>query len=124
MIGASLRLLFISLFAAAGTLLGDLQKRDTALLSAHSRTPDTIPSISLTVANRRNIGLKELDIAPTGSQNFKQVVADLGPGRKIVVAVKKDGKCFFDIHGVFDDGATTNTFASDLCENATINLFE
>jgi hypothetical protein len=81
-------------------------------------------SANVTIANRRTVGLKKLDLAPAGSTAFRQIVENLGPGRTTLVALPSAGACSFDIHGVYDDGATTNAQGLDLCKNGTINLFE
>jgi hypothetical protein len=127
--GALAFLLIIGLMAAEGAM-SNLQRQvaEAPLSSGESsrvnqaRKQDI--AFSLTVANRRTIGLKALDIALTGSPNFERIVENLAPGREAVVAVPSNGKCIFDFHGVFDDGATTNAFALNLCKNTTINLFE
>jgi hypothetical protein len=128
MYGALAIVLILGLLAAAGAA-GHLQRQGvegppSAANSENSRVNHIAPSFNLTVANRRTIGLKALDIALTGSPKFDRIVENLVPGREVVVAVPSEGKCVFDFHGVFDDGATTNAFAFNLCQDTTINLFE
>lgn len=127
MVRESLMILSVLALTATGsTVTGPSSLRGQG---AASSRPDPVAenvgtTTRVTIANRRTVGLKKLDLAPAGSPAFKQIVENLGPGRTTLVTAPSGGACSFDIRGVYDDGATTSAGGLDLCKNGTINLFE
>ena len=82
------------------------------------------PTIAVTVTNQRTVGVAELDIALAGSPSYKPIVKKLGPGRSTVVTLSHDEDCRFDFYAKYDDGATSQISALNVCLDGKINLTE
>lgn len=80
--------------------------------------------VDVVVSNMREVGLKELFVAISGSPDSKMVAGPLAPGKKVVVHLAHDKDCLFDLHGVYDDGTTTDVEGVALCKDKKINLVE
>lgn len=81
-------------------------------------------TIDVTVTNHRSIGLTELDAGPSGSPAIKKVLKNLAAGRKAVFKLPRGEDCNFDLHGIYDDGTSTNFSAVDLCNDNKVNLVD
>ena len=129
MVRESLMLLSVLALAATGsTVKGpsgqSVQASDRSAQAPHPLAENFAPTIEAIVANKRAVGLKTLDLSPAGSPAFKRIVENLGPGRTTLIALPAGGGCVFALHGVYDDGASTNVAGFDFCKNGTIVLFE
>ncbi len=82
------------------------------------------PTIAVTVFNKRNVGLAELDIAQAGTPTFKPFVRKLAAGKSTVIALPKDENCVFDFYVKYDNGETNSVSNFNVCEDGKINLVE
>jgi hypothetical protein len=80
--------------------------------------------VDVVVTNNRTIGLKELLAAPAGGADSKKIAGPLAPGKKVVVHLTHDKDCLFDLHGVYDDGTSTDVQGVALCKDKKIDLVE
>jgi len=84
-----------------------------------------LPFVAVTVTNNRSVSLVELTASFSGKTSDSVSVAkDLPGGKKTVAHLAHDKDCLFDLHGVFDDGQTSDAVAVDLCKDKAINLNE
>jgi hypothetical protein len=88
------------------------------------KPPSGGSTIAVTVTNQRTIGVTEVDIALAGSPSYKPIVKKLAPGRSTVVTLSHDEDCRFDLYVKYDDGATSQISALDVCVDGKINLVE
>ncbi|HLW91873.1 MAG TPA: hypothetical protein VKS78_11300 [Roseiarcus sp.] len=86
--------------------------------------PKLKPMIVVVVTNNRSVGLVELDAAPAGGPETKKIVTKLAPGKKATVRLPKSKGCLYDLHGVYDDGTTTDISSTDLCKDGRVNLID
>ena len=77
--------------------------------------------LTVTITNKRYVGLVELDVGPTGGE-LKKVQGALAFGRKSVVRVPRAKDCLYDIRGHYADEADTEQTGVDLCKDKAINL--
>ena len=72
-----------------------------------------LPFVAVTVTNNRSVSLVELTASFSGKTSDSVSVAkDLPGGKKTVAHLAHDKDCLFDLHGVFDDGQTSDASAS------------
>ena len=92
---------------------------------ARAQTEKKVSFIDLVVTNRRSTGLVQLDavLSDSGEESVK-VSGPLAPGEKAASRLPHDKGCTFDLHGVFEDGATTASTGVDLCAHPKIDLVE
>jgi hypothetical protein len=91
---------------------------------ARRATPRKRPApagLAVTIANKRSVGLVELDVGPTGGE-VKKVQGALAFGRKAVVHLPRAKDCLYDIKGHYADEADTDLTGVNLCKDKTINL--
>jgi hypothetical protein len=86
--------------------------------------PNTGTTIAVTVINKRNVGLTELDVAPAGFPTFKPFVRKLAAGKSTVVVLPRDENCVFDFYVKYDNGETNAVSGYNVCEDGKINLVE
>jgi hypothetical protein len=82
------------------------------------------PTIAVTVYNKRDVGLAELDIAQAGVPAFKPFVRKLAAGKSTVINLPKDESCVFDFYVKYDNGETNAVSGFNVCEDGKINLVE
>jgi hypothetical protein len=82
------------------------------------------PTIAVTVLNKRDIGLTELDIAQSGTPTFKPFVRKLAAGKSTVIMLPKDENCIFDFYVKYDNGETNSVSGFNVCDDGKINLVE
>jgi hypothetical protein len=82
------------------------------------------PSVVVTITNLRDVALTQLDAAPTGETQGKQIAGSLAPGKKATAKVAYGKSCMFDLHGAYADGSSTDFASVDLCKDKKINLVE
>ncbi len=80
--------------------------------------------VVITVSNKRAVALTELDATPAGGVESAKILGNLAPGKKASAKVEHDKDCTFDLHGIYEDGATTDMPGIDLCKDKTVNLVE
>lgn len=84
-----------------------------------------LPFVAVTVTNNRSVSLVELTATFSGKTGDTVSVAkDLPGGKKTVAHLAHEKDCLFDLHGVFDDGATSDAIGVNLCKDKAINLNE
>jgi hypothetical protein len=84
-----------------------------------------LPFVAVTVSNNRSVSLVELTASFSGKTGDSvSVTKDLPGGKKTVAHLAHDKDCLFDLHGVFDDGQTSDAVGVDLCKDKAINLNE
>ena len=84
-----------------------------------------LPFVAVTVTNNRTVSLVELTASFSGKTSDSVSVAkDLPGGKKTIAHLAHDKDCLFDLHGVFDDGQTSDAAGVDLCKDKVINLNE
>jgi hypothetical protein len=81
-------------------------------------------TIAVTVYNKRDVGLAELDIAQAGVPTFKPFVRKLPAGKSTVINLPKDESCVFDFYVKYDNGETNAVSGFNVCEDGKINLVE
>ncbi len=77
--------------------------------------------LTVTIVNKRYVGLVELDVGPAGGE-LKKVQGALAFGRRTAVHVDRVKDCLYDIKGRFADEADMDQTGVDLCKDKTINL--
>lgn len=78
-------------------------------------------AVTVTIFNKRSVGLVELDVGPTGGE-LKKVQGALAFGRKSVIRLQAAKDCLYDIKGKYADEADTEQTSIDLCKEKAINL--
>jgi hypothetical protein len=105
----------------------------TAQASAETAAPTKLrpkpnaaagPTMAVTVFNKRNVGLTELDLAQAGTPTFKPIVRKLAAGKSTVIMLPKDENCVFDFYVKYDNGETNSVSGFNVCEDGKINLVE
>jgi hypothetical protein len=86
--------------------------------AAHTAAPGML---TVTIYNKRSVGLVELHVGPTGGE-LKKVQGALAFGRKSTVHVPRAKECLYDIKGHYADEADTEQTGVDLCKDKTIYL--
>jgi len=78
-------------------------------------------SLTVTVVNKRSVGLVELDVGPTGGE-VKKALGALAFGRKATVHLPRAKDCLYDIKGHYADEADTDLTGVNLCKDKVLNL--
>ena len=81
-------------------------------------------SVSVTIANKRSVGLTDLQASESGTGKTKKIAGPLAAGKKTVVSLTHGKDCLFDLSAVYDDGSTMDAAGVDLCADKTINLVD
>ena len=77
--------------------------------------------LTVTITNKRSVGLVELDVGPTGGE-VKKVLGALAFGRKATAHLPRAKDCLYDVKGHYADEADTDLTGVDLCKDKAINL--
>ncbi len=91
---------------------------------AKPKKPAGPPTVDVVVTNLRKVALTSLLASASGSPDSKKIAGPLAPGKKVVVHLAHDKDCLFDLHGLYEDGANTDTIGVELCKDKAINLVE
>ncbi len=86
-----------------------------------SRRRATPAGLTVTITNKRSVGLVELEAGPAGGE-LKKVQGPLAFGRKAVAHLPRAKDCLYDIKGHYADEADTELTGIDLCKDKAINL--
>jgi hypothetical protein len=78
--------------------------------------------LTVTVTNKRSVGLVELHVGAAGEPSPPKVAGPLAFGRKTVVHLKPAKDCLYDVRGHFADDADTEQLGVELCTDKVINL--
>ena len=80
------------------------------------------PTVTLVVINSRPAVLTSLIVTPASGGEGHEIARGLAPGTKTTVKIEHDADCLFDIHGDFEDGATSDAPSINLCKDKAISL--
>ena len=92
--------------------------------AAEKPKPKPKPMITVVVTNSRKTGLAELDATPDGASESKKILTKLAAGKKATIHLPKGKSCVYDLRASYDDGASADMSAVDLCTDGKINLVE
>ena len=93
-----------------------------AAKKAKRKAATTGGGAAVTIKNSRAADLIELQVAPSGSIEFKTVLRKLKAGKSAGARVPKTKDCTIDLHATFADGQTTEADGVDVCKTRTLNL--
>ncbi|HXW20192.1 MAG TPA: hypothetical protein VEK35_06800 [Roseiarcus sp.] len=132
-------LVILAFLASASLAGGALAQTDTAPATAPAAPaaatpaadaaaekpkPKPKPMITVVVTNSRKTGLAELDATPDGASESKKILTKLAAGKKATIHLPKGKSCVYDLRASYDDGASADMSAVDLCTDGKINLVE
>ena len=84
-----------------------------------------LPFVTVTVKNGRGAGLTQLTATISGGNGDPvKVTAALASGKSAKAHLAHEKDCLFDLHGDFDDGASTDETGVNLCKYPKINLVD
>ena len=84
-----------------------------------------LPFVTVTVKNGRGAGLTQLTATISGGNGDPvKVTAALASGKSAKAHLAHEKDCLFDLHGDFDDGASTDETGVNLCKDPKINLVD
>ncbi len=104
-----------------GAAAGDASDAKSAPKKRAPRKPATGGGLTVTINNKRLVGLVELDVGPSGGE-LQKVQGPLAFGRKSVVHLPRAKDCLYDIKGHYADEADTDLTGINLCKDKAINL--
>ncbi len=78
--------------------------------------------VTVTVTNSRKTDLVKLQVAESGSVNWKTVLGALKAGKQATAKVPQSFNCRVDVHGTFADGQSLDASDVDVCAQKTLNL--
>jgi hypothetical protein len=107
--------------AQSGAPASDKTDAAPAAKPVHHK-PKPAAGLTVTVNNKRSVGLVELHVGAAGDTSAPKVAGPLAFGRKTVVHLKPAKDCLYDIHGHFADDADTEQLGVELCKDKMINL--
>jgi hypothetical protein len=79
-------------------------------------------TITVKVTNWREVDLVELQVAVTGSADWKKVLGALAAGHWTSVSVPQGKNCHVDLRGKYADGQSADVSNVDICEDKSVNL--
>jgi opacity protein-like surface antigen len=79
-------------------------------------------AVTVRVINWRNADLVELQVADSGSANWKKVLGALKAGQWTSVKVRQGNNCRVDLRGKYADGQSADVSNVDVCADKTVNL--
>ena len=117
-------LVFAALAVAVFAGIAEAETAAPAKQKMKAKAGDSGPTIAVTVTNKRNIAVAELDVALAGSPAFKPLLRNLAPGKQAVVSLSHDANCRFDFYIKYEDGATNTVPGVNVCDDGKLNLVE
>ena len=79
-------------------------------------------TVTVKVTNWREADLVELQVAESGSANWKKVLGALEAGHWTSVNVPQGKNCRVDLRGKYADGKSADVSNVDICADKTVNL--
>ena len=79
-------------------------------------------TVAVSIWNSRSADLTELQVAPSGSDDFKKALVKLKAGKKAGAKVPKTKDCLIDLRATFADGQETEATGVDVCKQKILNL--
>jgi hypothetical protein len=84
-----------------------------------------LPFVTVTVKNGRSAGLTLLTATISGGNGDPvKMTGALASGKSATAHLAHEKDCLFDLHGDFDDGASMDETAVDLCKDKKLNLVD
>ena len=81
-----------------------------------------VTAVTVTVWNSRKADLVQLEVAESGSAEWKKVVGPVKSGKQASAKLPQAGDCRFDLRGTFDDGESMDASGINVCADKTLNL--
>jgi hypothetical protein len=113
----------------AAALFGDvaapaLAQSESAPAAPMKSKPKTLAggTITVKVINWRMADLVELQVAESGSANWKKVLGALKAGQWTTAKVPQGKNCHVDLRGKYADGQSADVSNVDICADKTVNL--
>ena len=79
-------------------------------------------TVTVTVTNSRKADLVQLEVAESGSADWKKVIGPLKSGKQASAKLPHASDCRFDLRGTFDDGDSMEASGINVCADKTLNL--
>ena len=79
-------------------------------------------TVTVKVSNWREADLVELQVAESGSANWKKVLGVLKAGQFTWAKVPQGMNCHVDLRGKYADGKSADVSNVDICADQTVNL--
>ena len=79
-------------------------------------------TVTVKVTNWREADLVELQVAESGSANWKKVLGALKAGQWTSVKLPLGENCHVDLRGKYADGKSADVSNVDICADQTVNL--
>jgi hypothetical protein len=79
-------------------------------------------TITVKVSNWRSADLVELQVAESGSANWKKMLGALKTGQWTWVKVPQAKNCHLDLRGKYADGKLADVSNIDICADKTVDL--
>jgi hypothetical protein len=92
-----------------------------ALSKAKAKAADGATA-AVMVTNSRKTDLIQLQVAESGSANWRKVLGGLKSGKQAAAQVPHGFNCRVDLHGTFVDGQSLDVSDVDVCKEKTLNL--
>lgn len=92
-----------------------------ALIKSKLKTP-AAGTVTVKVTNWRLADLVELQVAESGSANWKKVLGALKTGQWTWAKVPQGKNCHVDLRGTYADGKSADVSNVDLCADKTVDL--
>ena len=110
---------------AAPALAQNSESAPAAAASMKSKPKPKTPAggtVTVTVTNWREADLIELQVAESGSANWKKVLGVLKAGQWASAKVPQGKNCHVDLRGKYADGKSADVSNVDICADKTVNL--
>jgi hypothetical protein len=82
----------------------------------------TKQTVTVTVTNSRKVDLVQLEVAASGSTDWKKVAGPVKSGTQASAKMPQANDCRFDLRGTFDDGESMDASGINVCADKTLNL--
>jgi len=112
----------IACFGAAGSVRAQNSAPAAAPAKQKAKTQAGEPTVTMTVTNSRKADLVQLQVAESGSADWKKVLGALKAGKQASAKVPRPFNCRVDLHGTFADGQSMDASDVNVCEQKTLNL--
>jgi hypothetical protein len=92
-----------------------------APMKSKPRTPAG-DAVTVKVTNWREADLVELQVAESGSANWKKVLGALKAGQWTWAKIPQGKNCHVDLRGKYTDGKSADVSNVDICADKTVDL--
>ena len=113
--------LFAIVAAPALAQNSELAPSAAAPMKSKPKTPSG-GTITVKVTNWRNADLVELQVAESGSANWKKVLGALKAGQWTWAKVPQGKNCHVDLRGKYADGHLADVSNVDICADKAVDL--